>query len=199
VPRAFIPDIKFRDLRKLIGVVSEKLTTTGGIIMRYAASIAAALGAAALIASTPASATIVNFSVTGDDTASWIIDDSLGPDSYDADTFAYTAANYTLNGSTPTTVGITFFDDAFGGGIDGAGLGLLSAQLFSGPTSAPTFLLGTFSAVGFPNSSLSYTVTITADRGVPEPSTWAMILLGFGATGASLRWRRRRAAAEAIA
>jgi hypothetical protein len=26
---------------------------------------------------------------------------------------------------------------------------------------------------------------------VPEPSTWAMMLLGFAAVGASLRYRRR--------
>ena len=29
--------------------------------------------------------------------------------------------------------------------------------------------------------------------GVPEPSTWAMMLLGFGAIGASMRYRRRKA------
>jgi hypothetical protein len=34
---------------------------------------------------------------------------------------------------------------------------------------------------------------------VPELATWAMMLLGFGAMGVSLRWRRRRAAAEVIA
>jgi hypothetical protein len=28
---------------------------------------------------------------------------------------------------------------------------------------------------------------------VPEPSTWAMLLIGFGAVGGGLRARRRRA------
>src|SRR4051794_13518659 len=166
--------------------------------MRYAVSFATALAAVALIAGAPASATIVNFSVTGDDTASWSIDDSVAPDSYDADTFVYTT-DFTLNGTTTNNVGVIFYDDAFSGGIYGDGFGFLSAQLFSGPTSAPSFVLGTFGAVGFPDDSLSYTVTITADRGVPEPSTWAMMLLGFGAMGVSIRWGKRRAAAEVVA
>jgi hypothetical protein len=44
-------------------------------------------------------------------------------------------------------------------------------------------------------ASLSGTVT----AGVPEPATWAMMLIGFGGLGASLRnARRRQAAANAI-
>jgi hypothetical protein len=38
---------------------------------------------------------------------------------------------------------------------------------------------------------------ITLGLGLPEPATWAMMLLGFGAIGASLRRRRRRIAAAA--
>jgi hypothetical protein len=34
---------------------------------------------------------------------------------------------------------------------------------------------------------------LTAPTGVPEPVTWAMMLVGFGAVGASLRGRRERA------
>lgn len=40
-------------------------------------------------------------------------------------------------------------------------------------------------------------VTIVAERqgpGVPEPNTWALLLTGFGVTGAALRGRRSRAA-----
>jgi hypothetical protein len=39
------------------------------------------------------------------------------------------------------------------------------------------------------------TVTITTNGVVPEPGAWALMLLGFGATGAALRARRRAAAA----
>jgi hypothetical protein len=29
--------------------------------------------------------------------------------------------------------------------------------------------------------------------GVPEPATWAMMIIGFGLTGAAMRFRRRDA------
>ena len=44
-------------------------------------------------------------------------------------------------------------------------------------------------ATGFSNAAL-YT---TAAPGVPEPATWAMMLLGFGAAGFAIRRRRRPA------
>jgi len=44
---------------------------------------------------------------------------------------------------------------------------------------------GTNSSTG----SLAGTITIT-DHGVPEPATWAMMIIGFGAVGFSLRRRR---------
>lgn len=39
--------------------------------------------------------------------------------------------------------------------------------------------------------SFSFTNTFSAPAGVPEPSTWAMMLLGFGFVGAALRHRRK--------
>ena len=36
------------------------------------------------------------------------------------------------------------------------------------------------------------TFTPTPPRGVPEPATWAMMMLGFGVVGASMRANRRR-------
>jgi hypothetical protein len=38
------------------------------------------------------------------------------------------------------------------------------------------------------------TYTISTTAAVPEPATWAMMMLGFGAVGASLRYRRRKVA-----
>ena len=35
-----------------------------------------------------------------------------------------------------------------------------------------------------------YTINISQDGAVPEPTTWAMILFGFGATGLAMRRRR---------
>lgn len=66
------------------------------------------------------------------------------------------------------------------------------------------FLLGP----GFtPNVDSTYSVTLNSNRnaltvfaqigaGVPEPSTWAMLILGFGALGATMRSRTSSAAAS---
>ena len=39
--------------------------------------------------------------------------------------------------------------------------------------------------------------TVTIREAVPEPATWAMMLLGFGAMGLTIRGRRRRMIAQA--
>jgi hypothetical protein len=47
------------------------------------------------------------------------------------------------------------------------------------------------SATAFGKSeSASPTITLTG-VGVPEPATWAMMILGFGGVGAVMRQRRR--------
>ena len=63
-----------------------------------------------------------------------------------------------------------------------------------------TQLKGTYSllnANGAPTATGSATVVFAA-AGVPEPATWAMMILGFGFVGASLR-RRRHDEAAALA
>ena len=51
-----------------------------------------------------------------------------------------------------------------------------------------------------PTSILGGSVTIESiDAAVPEPSTWGMMLLGFGAAGLALRRRRPRQLANATA
>jgi hypothetical protein len=52
------------------------------------------------------------------------------------------------------------------------------------------------------NSNAPNGLLITASdatTGVPEPATWAMMLLGFGAVGLSLRFRRKKVLAIAAA
>jgi hypothetical protein len=47
-------------------------------------------------------------------------------------------------------------------------------------------------AVGPLTASFEYTVTITKrDAPVPEPATWALMILGFGMAGGAVRSRRR--------
>ena len=62
-------------------------------------------------------------------------------------------------------------------------------QLFTGDPSSPTFTLGTFSLQEFEGrGQYSLRVTNVADA-VPEPATWAMIVVGFGAIGFAMRRR----------
>ena len=55
----------------------------------------------------------------------------------------------------------------------------------------PSDVNGTFNDFG----SLAYSATFTG--GVPEPMTWTMMIVGFGATGVAFRSARRQAAVAA--
>jgi hypothetical protein len=46
------------------------------------------------------------------------------------------------------------------------------------------------SLVAFDNQSQVFLLGNAAGGGVPEPATWAMMILGFGMIGAALRRRR---------
>ena len=67
-------------------------------------------------------------------------------------------------------------------------------QLFSGTTADPTFLIGSFDLIDFNNNQAAGTLTISeVNAAVPEPGTWMLMILGFGAIGASLRSRKQNA------
>ena len=50
----------------------------------------------------------------------------------------------------------------------------------------------------FNRPDITFSIRQIGEGAVPEPATWAMMLIGFGAMGVSLR-RRRRASVAAIA
>jgi hypothetical protein len=65
----------------------------------------------------------------------------------------------------------------------------------SGSFNTPVFLLGYDDQIaGDDDNHDDFIVRATVSSPVPEPATWAMMLIGFGAVGYSLR-RRRRAGA----
>jgi hypothetical protein len=64
-------------------------------------------------------------------------------------------------------------------------LSLTNGAYFTGTTADPTFKLGTYGITG---DSLTITDISAA---VPEPSTWAMMLLGFGGLG-FMAYRKKR-------
>ena len=74
---------------------------------------------------------------------------------------------------------------------------LFGTQLFTGPTSAPMFRLGSFDLSSTPRNGgdpiqpLTFRVTVSDIGVVPEPATWAMMIAGFATIGVALRRRRR--------
>jgi hypothetical protein len=66
-----------------------------------------------------------------------------------------------------------------------------------------TFLLsgtdvGAFSQLRLTSTSNAFEIdNVTVNSGVPEPATWAMMLMGFGAAGAAMRRSRRKTVALA--
>jgi hypothetical protein len=81
------------------------------------------------------------------------------------------------------------------------GLELSGDRLFTGGTAAPTFRLGTFDLTGACLGVCGadrggFTLTISAAAAaVPEPATWAMMILGFGGIGAVVRLQAKGAEA----
>ena len=119
----------------------------------------------------------------------------LDPDSFGNSTF-----DFTFSGGAFDLVGFDISDTGFGsvGTLTGydAMNNVVATNIFAGDT------LGTLTFEGFNSISrlrLVDTVNhfsidnlvLNAAAAVPEPSTWAMMLFGFGMVGASMRYRRR--------
>jgi len=96
---------------------------------------------------------------------------------------------------------IFYIGDGRAGHDQAAGASLL----FAAPTTATRLYIGTIDGSSFQglpgfygDNVGSYAVDIHLDGrspiigGVPEPASWSLMILGFGAAGATLRTRRRR-------
>jgi hypothetical protein len=157
----------------------------------------------------PASAIPLNYVLTGDYSASWTMDSNPVPGASPGDIISgapglgFTVADVQGNfpGATFDYVAdVSFFDIGSGGGLvltdaynppipNFVDLVITDGQqLYSGSALAPTMLLGTFSLVDSLSGPGRYTLTVSA---VPEPQTWAMLLVGFFGVGFALRTRKR--------
>lgn len=134
--------------------------------------------------------------------------------------YAPTTITYSLPGSatvytdTVSNLGPSFFTP-----IDQGGISILRLPqgtdrqprffqepgnaLFTGPTTAPVWKTGTYQLSMQPKNvssdvqTFDYRVTITELGAVPEPATWGMMIIGFGAMGSAMRIRRRAQVAVA--
>lgn len=106
----------------------------------------------------------------------------------------------TGTGTGPIALGdLQFYNTAAGGGFEvndpaqgGFGLfSLVGATLFDDNLNNPTFLTGTYTFTNdFFFDSVAATLTITQlPAAVPEPATWAMLMMGFGGMGYAMRRR----------
>lgn len=113
---------------------------------------------------------------------------SIGPGSYILDFF------YSPRPGIPASSnGISvFLDSLFIFNVTGAGSGgtVWSPQQLNFTTTNALSTL-TFTATGTSDSLGGYLDNISLTAAVPEPSTWAMMLLGFGVIGLSMRRRRK--------
>jgi hypothetical protein len=97
---------------------------------------------------------------------------------------------------TFSATGSAFFDDPdFVTSID---LTYANASRFGGPLTGSGTASGMYFVPGDPGANDQYSITFTltagkvVDLAAPEPGTWALMLLGFGAVGAMTRRQRVR-------
>ena len=168
-----------------------------------------AAAALALVAASPACATQFDFDFSGNGffggtlagTGVLTTDDTsfINPtNGYTAQTI--TGISGTFNGSQITGLAPGLFgaNDLFyltgPFFVDGNGLGFttaagISANLFV--TNDTSYRVNTQGA-GLLTGLVTATATAEAPAAVPEPATWAMMLVGFGAVGYSMRFARRK-------
>jgi len=163
--------------------------------MKYAGLLVAA--AATLSFTAPAQAALLDFTITGDYTASFQLDSSPVP-SDSASGLGFVL--WDVPGFPDAAISLAdiyFYNAGVGGGMEisdfyGSSTLLVTdgPQLYSGSEFAPTFLLGTYALTQYQGSG-TYTLTIAdaAAGAVPEPATWAMMIGGFGLVGAAMRRR----------
>lgn len=150
-------------------------------MLRNAAAVAVLLTAGV------ANAAILQFTVTGDYSATWQMDSASAPDEYATELgtiFWDVAGNFP--GTSGNVVDVAFFNGGFGGGLslyDYAGdvYALIAdgLQIYTGTEIAPVFGPGTFDLTEYEGTG-RYVLTITelADAAVPEPATGALLLGG---------------------
>ena len=165
-----------------------------------------AIAAAALLTATSSAHAQTNylFDITGDDNFEFTLPANPTPDVSGAGGFWIE----NIPGFSETSDGTAwavFYSSTFNGGLelyDPVGNDVFyaadSQQLYTGPTSDPTFTLGTYTMnsanYGFGNTTL----TISELTAVPEPAGWALMIAGLGLTGVALRRRYRMPVAATL-
>ena len=113
-------------------------------------------------------------------------------------TFADVPFTLMVNFTSPGVLSGTYFATIFGSVTDSNAGGIQvdfdnTAHTFGSGAGAFTL---TVNDVGVSNDGIATPITGFIRTAVPEPKSWAMMLLGFGAIGFAMRRRRRPALAQ---
>ena len=149
-----------------------------------------------------AAATTYNFSLTGTYNAAWSLPASRTTDFNFGFLGGISNVTFTVPGNATQVVDLFIFDNSFGGGIQVRDNLVTFSDLYrgrgdviwTGAIEAPVFKTGSFTLTDA-GGATNGTLTISAVNAVPEPASWAMLIAGFGLTGAAMRRRRTSAVA----
>lgn len=149
--------------------------------------------AGSLTLSSPASAAPLLYSFTGLPglATNFSFKVESNPFPFSADQAGFQSAIFDNVGYGSGTKFVRFYSASYGGGFGD----FLGAQLYSGHYSAPTLLTGVFALTNTsksPRGTLTVSAVSAVAAAVPEPGTWAMMLVGFGLVGGMARMQRRR-------
>jgi hypothetical protein len=98
---------------------------------------------------------------------------------------------WNFSGNDGDEASIVWFDSQQFGGFQAPdatpAIRTVGSQVFTGSEAAPVFAPGVFTGIYDYSNGLTGTLTISS---VPEPATWAIMLLGLGALGGAMRVSR---------
>jgi hypothetical protein len=147
----------------------------------------------AAVSSVPASAVDLRYTIKGSNgfAARFLLDSAtlsnpLFPDNF----FIFDVPGTFSDGSA--LAGLTLYDTAQEGGLtvftaNGTEASFIGLTLFTGTIGSPTlFAFRPTVFRDYYDSSISY---VTSAVAVPEPATWAMLLIGFAIVGTAVRRR----------
>jgi PEP-CTERM motif len=125
------------------------------------------------------------FTITGagaDPNSTFVLPENPSPDVVRPGLyFGFFSVPASIEGSPGSLFGLDLFNTSNGGGLsDQTFYDLMGAQLYAGPEGSPTFVPGVYANMFNQITGNTDTVTLTV---VPEPSIWAMMLLGFAGLG----------------
>lgn len=159
----------------------------------------------ACVTSISASAAPLLFDFSGPSgTATFQLDSNPTPDFFQSfigsDQFSFNNVAGVFGGTPGVASTISFGNGIFSSfSVTAPNLGFTqfsSPTLFTGLPGAPEFLTGSFNLINpfFGNGNLDISPVVAA---VPEPSTWAMMILGFAGVG-YMTYRRRKQGVAAV-